>query len=122
MRSAYDGNAEVALGEYGSAAADPYVAGRAVWAAGLLVALALAVASPLASRHPDGLMWVARQQGFFEAARAPLYTLIPGYVFPGLSNSASATIIAGVLGSVIVFGVALGVGFARRRRQSPDRK
>ena len=40
--------------------------GKLVWIAGLLIALFLAVASPLASSHPDGLEWVAEQKGFLE--------------------------------------------------------
>lgn len=92
-------------------------AGAAVWAAGLLVALALAVASPLASAHPDGLEWVAEQEGFLDAAQGPAYNLIPDYVFPGISNEALATIAAGVIGTLIVFGVALLVAYSRRSRK-----
>lgn len=83
--------------------------GAAVWTGGLVIALLLAVLSPLASAHPDGLEWVAEQKGFLEAAREPLYNIIPDYVFPGISNEALATILAGILGTLLVFGVALGV-------------
>ncbi len=91
--------------------------GAAVWAFGLGIAVLLAVLSPLASAHPDGLEWVAEQQGFLEAAREPVYNLIPDYVFPGMPNEAVATIAAGVVGTLLVFGVALGV--ARSRRGKP---
>jgi len=91
-------------------------AGRVVWVFGLLIALGLAVASPLASSHPDGLNWVAKQQGFLSLAQGPLYRILPNYVFPGVSNSAVATIIAGVLGTLIVFGVAIVVAYTRRNR------
>lgn len=76
----------------------------------------LAVFSPLASAHPDGLEWVAEQKGFLEAARGPLYTVIPDYVFPGISNTALATIVAGIIGTLMVFGVALAVAFVQRKR------
>jgi len=89
--------------------------GRFVWVVGLLIALALAVISPLASSHPDGLEWVAQQNGFLDAVRAPLYTVIPDYVFPGISNEAAATIVAGIAGTVLVFGVALAVAYSRRK-------
>jgi hypothetical protein len=59
---------------------------------------------------------VAEQKGFLEQARPAPYALIPDYVFPGLSNEALATILAGIVGALIVFGVALGVGYLRRRR------
>ena len=95
------------------------IGGRLVYSAGLLIALALAVLSPLASSHPDGLEWVAGQKGFLDAARGPLYNVIPDYVFPGISNQAVATILAGILGTLIVFGVALLVAYTRRSRQEP---
>jgi cobalt/nickel transport system permease protein len=92
--------------------------GLALWVAGLLFALVLAVASPLASANPDGLEWVAEKKGFLEAARGPLYKIIPDYVFPGVSNEALATILAGIAGTLIVFGVALGVAYIRRQRHT----
>jgi len=92
--------------------------GAAVWIFGLGIATLLAVLSPLASAHPDGLEWVAVQKGFLETARTPLYKIIPDYVFPGISNTALATIIAGILGTLIVFGVALGVAHWRRKKET----
>ena len=92
--------------------------GKLVWVAGLLLALLLAVASPLASANPDGLEWVAEQQNFLDRAEGPLFNLIPDYVLPGVSNEALATILAGILGTLIVFGAALGIAYARRRKAS----
>ncbi len=92
--------------------------GATVWTFGLVIALALAILSPLSSAHPDGLEWVAGQKGFLEAARAPLYKFIPDYVFPGLNHKAFATIIAGILGTLLVFGVALGVAYWRRKKET----
>jgi len=91
-------------------------AGRIVWVVGLVIALGLAVLSPLASSHPDGLEWVAEQQGFIGLAQSPLYNVIPDYAFPGINDPALATIVAGLLGTVLVFAVALGIAFSRRRR------
>ncbi len=88
------------------------------WAFGLGIALLLAVLSPLASAHPDGLEWVAEQEGFLEAARGPLYRLLPDYVFPGVPNEVLATILAGMIGTLLVFGVALGVAYLRRSRKA----
>ena len=95
--------------------------GRLVWVFGLCIAFALAVLSPLASTHPDGLIWVAGQQGFLNAARAPLYNIFPRYIFPGISNKALATIVAGILGTLLVFGVALGVATLRRKKEIAER-
>nr|MBC7244606.1 energy-coupling factor ABC transporter permease [Chloroflexota bacterium] len=92
--------------------------GKGVWIVGLAIAIVLAVLSPLASTHPDGLEWVAEQQGFIEAAREAPYELIPDYVFPGISNEAVATIVAGIVGSLIVFAITYLVAAGRRRRES----
>jgi cobalt/nickel transport system permease protein len=89
------------------------VKGSLVWVTGLLIALALAVASPLASAYPDGLEWVAEQQGFLETAQGSLYNLVPDYVLPGISNEAVATIAAGILGTLIVFGIAFFIARSR---------
>jgi cobalt/nickel transport system permease protein len=82
---------------------------------GSLIALVLAVLSPLASSHPDGLEWVAEEHGFIEAAKAALYNIIPDYTMPGISDPALATIAAGILGIVIVFGIAYGIARAEKR-------
>ena len=84
----------------------------------MLIALILAIISPLASSHPDGLEWVAEQKGFLDVAQGPLYEIIPDYVFPGQINEAVATIIAGIIGTILVFGIALAVAYARRNRAS----
>ncbi len=90
---------------------------KAVWVAGLVIAVVLAVLSPLASSHPDGLEWVAEQKGFLDTARAPFYEIIPDYVLPGVPNEALATILAGIVGLLIVLGVTLAVAYARRSRR-----
>jgi cobalt/nickel transport system permease protein len=90
--------------------------GNLVWLTGLVLALLLAIASPLASSHPDGLEWVAEQKGFLVSAQSPLFKIIPDYLFPGVSNSTLATILAGILGVLIVFVVALVVATMRRRK------
>jgi cobalt/nickel transport system permease protein len=95
--------------------AAPVTGGRAVLVAGLLVALLLAVVSPLASTNPDGLEWFAGQAKFIDLQQGPLYRLIPDYMFPGISNAALATIVSGVVGAIVVFGVAGAMAYMRRR-------
>jgi len=94
--------------------------GNWVWVAGLILALLLAVASPLASKHPDGLISVAQHYGFLSNEKNPLFSLIPHYVFPGIGDKTLATILAAILGTLIVFGVTLGVAYTRRRRSGSD--
>jgi len=91
-------------------------AGKAVWVIGLLIALGLAVASPLASSNPDGLEWVAAQQGFLSLAQGSRVNIIPDYILPGVSSQALATIAAGLLGTLLVFGVSLIVASMRRKQ------
>lgn len=94
------------------------VKGSLVWVTGLLIALALAVASPLASANPDGLEWVAEQQGFLDTAQGSLYEIIPDYAVPGVSSEALATIIAGIIGTLLVFGIAIFIARSRSRRST----
>ncbi len=92
--------------------------GNLVWVIGLLMALLLAVASPLASRHPDGLISVANRYGFISSAQSPLFKVIPHYLFPGVENRTLATILAVLLGTLMVFIVALSVAYSRRHKTS----
>ncbi len=91
---------------------------RSILVVGFVVALALTVISPLASSFPDGLEWVAEQKGFLEIAKDAPYGIIPDYVFPGIQNEAAATIIAGIIGVILVGGVMLGVSMTRKRKAS----
>lgn len=88
------------------------------WLAGLgIAALVVIVLTPLASSDPDGLERVAEDQGFLAAAQDAVYRILPDYSVPGLDGS-TTTIVAGLLGVAIVFGImwALGTLLARRRR------
>lgn len=95
---------------------DAKPAGKLVWVAGLVVAVAISIASPLASRFPDGLEYVAGQQGFLNNAQSAPYRIIPDYAFPGIGNEALATIAAGIIGTLVVGGVAFAVAYSRRNR------
>ncbi len=86
------------------------------WIIGLLLALIVAFLSPLASPHPDGLERVAEDHGFLERAREAPYQLIPDYLFPGIENEAAATITAGVVGTLLIFGLMYGLAWVLRQR------
>jgi cobalt/nickel transport system permease protein len=92
---------------------------RMILIGGLAFALLLAVLAPLASANPDGLMKVAEQQGFLSTSQSPLFNLIPGYLLPGISNKNLATVLAGILGVIIVF---LAVFFFARTQKEKSRK
>jgi ABC-type Fe3+ transport system permease subunit len=83
---------------------------------GLLIALVVTVISPLASSWPDGLERVAEDHGFLDLGQDPTYEIIPDYVLPGIQSESLATILAGMVGVVIVFAIGLGAGYVLRRR------
>lgn len=97
------------------------IGSKGIFAGGLLIAVVLAVLSPLASSHPDGLEWVAEQHGFIETAKSALFNIIPDYTLPGISSPVLATIAAGIIGVAIVFGVAYGVARAEKRGTSKEK-
>jgi cobalt/nickel transport system permease protein len=84
---------------------------------GVAVALALSALAPLASSHPDGLEYVAAQKGFLHLMQNPLFKIIPDYLVPGIHNQSLATILAGILGALIVFSVAYFVARSRSRNK-----
>ncbi len=93
-------------------------------AVGLLIALAITFASPLASSHPDGLERVAEDKAFLDEAKDAPYTILPDYTVPGIDNEAVTTIFAGLIGVLIVAGVGYGVArvIDRRARSEPQRR
>jgi cobalt/nickel transport system permease protein len=85
--------------------------------AGLGIALLVVLFAPLASPHPDGLEWVAGQQGFLETALDAPYELLPDYTIPGLGEIGLSTIVAGIVGVLVVTAVVLLVGRLLGRSQ-----
>lgn len=86
------------------------------WLVGLAVAaLVVLIAAVLASGDPDGLERVATDQGFSQAAEDAPFSIIPDYTVPGMGGTLS-TIVAGLLGIAVVFGVVWLVGRALARR------
>lgn len=85
----------------------------------LLIALVLAVIfSPFASSWPDGLERVAEDKGFLHRGEGePLIPApIPDYAVPGIANGSLATALAGLLGTLIVFGLTYGMAAVIRKR------
>jgi cobalt/nickel transport system permease protein len=88
------------------------------WVAGLAIAgLVAALAAAFASGDPDGLDSVAIEKGFEEAGKDRGFQILPGYTIPGIDGTVS-TIIAGIVGIVIVFLLVFLLGrlLARRRK------
>ena len=77
---------------------------------GLAAALIVALASPLASSHPDGLERVAEDEAFIDKAEDPSYEILPDYTIPGIEDENLTTILSGIVGVGIM--ATLGFGFA----------
>ena len=91
------------------------------WHIALLICLAVALLAPLASSSPDGLERIAKDKGFIECALEAPFQLIADYLFPGIENEGLATILAGIIGTLVLFGVVYSMArlLKRGRRESP---
>ena len=98
--------------------AESNVSARPILIGGGILTLLLAILSPLASSHPDGLEWVAKEHGFLSVAKDAMYNIIPDYVMPGIADERFATIVAGILGSILVFTIAILTARSRKQRKT----
>ena len=90
------------------------------WLIALAICLAVACLAPLASSSPDGLERVAEDEGFLALGEDSPYQIIADYVFPGIENEALATVLAGIIGTLVLFGFAYGLAWliTIRKRQT----
>lgn len=92
------------------------------WLIGLVACLAVVCLSPLASSSPDGLERVAENKGVINLGQEAPFQVIADYVFPGVENEAVATILAGLIGTLILFGMAYGVAWLLKTRKKEPAK
>lgn len=78
--------------------------------AGGIITLLVVLISPFASADPDGLERVAGDLGFLEAGQSSPFSIIPDYTLPFLGNTALSTILAGVVGIVVVAAIMMLIG------------
>ena len=86
---------------------------------GFFIAAAIAVfLSPMASSHPDGLEKVAEDKNFLQAAedKEVIKAPVPDYSMPGIKNETVAGSIAGLIGTIIVFCIAYGIGLFLKKK------
>jgi cobalt/nickel transport protein len=87
----------------------------------LMAAMVLALTlSPFASSWPDGLERVAQDKGFLKKGEtAPLLkTPLADYLWPQVQNERWATSLAGLAGTLAVFGMGYGLaGLLKRGRK-----
>ncbi len=90
--------------------------GRGWILAGVLVSMAAVLLSPLASGDPDGLERVAEDMGFLQLGQSAPYNILPDYTIPFLGETALSTIVAGVVGALVVLGLMVVLGGLLKKR------
>jgi cobalt/nickel transport system permease protein len=83
---------------------------------GAVAALVVVLLSPLASADPDGLEHVATNLGFLDRGLDAPYQAIPDYTLPFLGETPASTIVAGMIGAIVVAAIAFGIARLIRRR------
>jgi len=84
--------------------------------AGVLISLAVVLLSPLASASPDGLERVAQDMGFLQVAQSSPYQILADYTVPFLGETAFSTIVAGLIGALVVLGLAVFAGRSLQKK------
>jgi cobalt/nickel transport system permease protein len=84
--------------------------------AGVLISFAVVLLAPLASTDPDGLERVAGDLGFLSKGTSVPYQLIPDYTLPVLGQTQFSTILAGLIGLVVVGTVIVLLGQGLRAK------
>jgi len=85
---------------------------------GILISLIVVLFSPFASIHPDGLERVANDLEFLLQGQKAPYQLLPGYIIPTLGESGLSTILAGIIGIIVVFLITYGIGHGIKHRKN----
>jgi type IV secretory pathway VirB2 component (pilin) len=88
-------------------------------AAVAIIIVVVVAASYFASGDPDGLERVADDHGFLGTGRDNPFSILADYVFPGLDGPI-ATVVAGIIGVAVVFGIVWLFGRLLVRRRSPE--
>jgi hypothetical protein len=89
----------------------------------LIVCLVIAfILSSFASSSPDGLEKAAEKLGFLHLAEVLVWghSLMPDYTVPALGDRPISGMIAGLIGTLAIFGLGWGVGAALKRRKSSN--
>jgi len=100
------------LGE-GSASAR---GGRGWVIVGVVISLVVVLLSPFASTNPDGLERVASDLGFLNSSQSAPYETLPDYTLPILGSTSLSTILAGVVGVLVVLALAYIAGRSLQKK------
>ena len=73
--------------------------------------------APWASTNPDGLERVAEDLGFINQGLDAPFAILPDYTIPLLGETGMSTILAGIVGALVVAAIAIGAGKALRKSE-----
>ncbi len=90
--------------------------GRGWIIGGILVSLVAIFLSPMASGNPDGLERVAKDLGFLNQGLESPIQLLPDYTIPVFGDTSFSTILAGIVGAVVIAGLIILLGRNLRRK------
>jgi len=79
---------------------------------GSIISLLVVLISPFASTDPDGLERVAENLGFLGQAQDTPFSFLPDYTIPFLGETEFSTIVAGLVGIIIIGLIAFFIGKA----------
>ena len=91
--------------------------GRGWIVGGVLFTVIALLLTPFASGNPDGLERVAEDLGFLGRGQDAPYQILPDYTIPIFGETGLSTILAGVVGALILVGILILVGRNLRKRQ-----
>ena len=85
--------------------------------AGIALTMIVVLLAPFASTNPDGLERVATDLGFLQSGQSAPFKIIPDYTVPILGGTPLSTVVAGIIG-VIVVGLVVGATAIGLRKKS----
>ena len=91
--------------------------GRGWIVSGVIISLLAVLISPFASGNPDGLEKIASDLGFLGSGLDAPYQLLPDYTIPFLGETAISTVLAGVVGAIVLIGLMVLLGRNLRRQK-----
>ena len=87
---------------------------------GIVLSLFAVLLSPFASGNPDGLERIAEDLGFLGSGLDAPYQILPDYTIPFLGETAISTVLAGIVGIIVVAGLMILLGRNLRRQKSTE--
>jgi cobalt/nickel transport system permease protein len=92
--------------------------GRGWIYAGVLISILAVLISPFASGNPDGLERIAEDVGFLDRGLSAPYQLLPDYTIPFLGETALSTVVAGIVGALVVLGIIVLLGSLLKKKEA----